>query len=59
MDWKWKDLSGLAKEHFISGNTATITDKLDTQMIFGLPIVDFDDNDESPGITAFTIFIHF
>ena len=50
---KWKDLSGLSLELTISGNTATITSKSDTRMIFDLPTVDFDDDDEDTSIAAF------
>ena len=50
---KWKDLSGLSLELTISGNEATIKDKSDTCMIFDLPTVDFEDDDESTNITAY------
>ena len=50
---KWKDLSGLSLELTISGNEATIKDKSDTRMIFDLPTVDFEDDDENTNITAY------
>ena len=50
---KWKDLSGLSLTLTISGSTATITDKSDTRMIFDLPTVDFNDNEENTSITAY------
>ena len=52
---KWKDLSGLSLTLTLdtSAGTATITDKSDTRMIFDLPTVDFDDDDENTSITAF------
>ena len=52
---KWKDLSGLSLTLTLdtSANTATITDKSDTRMIFDLPTVNFEDDDENTDLTAY------
>ncbi len=52
---KWKDLSGLSLTLTLdtTAGTATITNKSDTRMIFDLPTVDFEDDDESTDMSAY------